>query len=173
MNCTLDEFVDFLFEFRANGWAGNAPEQTPSLPGMKEPGKYTKGSLEALDSYSGFYFAPGREIVWENGIPLWMMLYSGGMLPDYRKCQDFAKLTYAFLRKALLNPPRNAPYRGPNRFIDGDFKDFEYACTWNNNIDNPNGFLGREIICYKDKPVFLQDFIGGFIVHKNPSNIQR
>lgn len=162
MQTNHEELVQFILVAREKGWAGNAEKVSdPQRPGFTEY-VYFKDQWEYRDSYTGYYSAPGQEIVSLNGTPIWNMAYNGGMLPDYRNL-NFSTEVYAFLRRTLLRVDPVRPFRGPNKFVQGDF---EYQDESKGDIAQ---FRGRERILYKGLEVFSQDYIGGLIVHKSPS----
>ena len=155
----INELVEFLLEAKVNSYAGGGAELKPQRPGFKEL-EFSKGDWEYRDSYCGFFFAPGQEIVRYKGKPVWAMAYSGGMLSEYHGNKDFAKQTFTFLKKCLALVELSRPFRGPTNFKDGDF---EYKDANNGDISD---FSGTEHIYYKGKEVFRQHYIGGYIIPK-------
>jgi len=109
------------------------------------------------DSYIGFFQAPGMEEVRleKNGKTIWTMAYSGGMLPPYQKDFGFAKQTFTFLKRALSAVKESMPFRGPENLKE---EEWEYKNKVEGDIIR---FIGREIILFKGKEVFTQDYIGG------------
>ena len=110
------------------------------------------------DSYAGHFFAPGQEIVYYKGVPVWAMAYAGGMEFQYHGDEDLAHETFVFLKKALLAMDPEKPYRGPEHFGEGEWK---YISILEGDIKD---FIGNEKIYYKSDLVFEQNFIGGVIV---------
>ena len=159
MELNLEELAKFLVKAKSNTYAGDGNKISPQRPGFKEL-EYIGGNLEYRDSYSGFYLAPGQEIVRFKEKPVWSMAYSGGMVPEYHKNKDFAKQTFKFLKKALLRVEESRPFRGPEYFQEGDY---EYI---NSNEGTISDFKGTEKILYKGKEVFKQNYIGSLIIHK-------
>ena len=159
MELNLKELSRFLVKAKSNTYAGDGNKIHPQRPGFKEL-KYVEGNLEYRDSYSGFYLAPGQEIVRFKGKPVWSMAYSGGMVSEYHRNRDFAKQTFRFLKKALLRVEELRPFRGPEYFRE---EDYEYI---NSNEGTISDFKGTERILYKRKEVFKQNYIGGLIIHK-------
>lgn len=152
-----DELKSFLLDANVNGYAGDGNEVTPQRPGFSEI-EYGKDKWLFHDSYAGHYFAPGQEIVYYEGNPVWSMAYAGGMKFGSHGDKELAHETFTFLKKALLRMDPEKPFRGPKLFeeerwryvseLDGDIKDFH----------------GNEKIYKNDKLVFEQNFIGGIIV---------
>ena len=103
----LIELKQFLVKAKTCTYADEGKEVKPQRPGFKEL-EFLKGDWKYRDSYSGFFMAPGQEIVSFKGQPVWAMAYSGGMVKDHRKDKDFAKQTFTFLKKALLRVERTS-----------------------------------------------------------------
>jgi hypothetical protein len=168
----LEDLVQFILRARLHGYAGSAAKlKKPQRSGFKEFPPYAEGDFEYVDSYTGFYFAPGQEVVRFRGVPVWAMSYNGGMLPEFHGQIQFAKNTYDFLKKALLKVEGERPFRGPRRFEEDVFL---YVDESEGDIAS---FRGAERIFYtsidrdghvwfRDKEVYRQDYIGGLIIHK-------
>lgn len=156
-NIDMNELKEFLYDANANGYAGDGNEVAAQRPGFDEI-EYQKGDWLFHDSYAGHYFAPGQEIVYYKGQPVWAMAYAGGMRFEYHQDHDFTHETIVFLKKALLNMDRGKPYRGPENFAENNWK---YISTLAGDIKD---FVGNEKIYHKDKVVFEQNFIGGIVV---------
>ena len=152
--------AQFLINAKKQTYAsGDAKRVSPQAPGFKEL-EYTEGDWNYRDSYSGFYRAPGREVVRFKGKPVWDIHYVGGMKLGCYDDEQLAKNTFAFLKKALMLVKESKPFRGPERFQEGDY---EYLCNVEGDITD---FKGRERILFKEKEVFVQDYFGGLIIHK-------
>lgn len=158
MNYNIDELNNFLLDANANGYAGGGNEFTP--PGRPEFDEiqYRKGDWLFHDSYAGHYFAPGQEIVYYKNQPIWAMAYAGGMKFEYHGDEKLTHETIEFLKKALMEMDPTKPFRGPEKFEDGEW---QYISTVSGNT---NDFVGNEKIYHQDKLVFEQNFIGGVIV---------
>jgi len=159
MKISLEELANFLVKAKCKTYAGDGTEVFPQRPGFKEL-EYKEGDWEYRDSYAGFYFAPGQEIVRFQGTPVWAMAYSGGMRPEHHGNKEFAKQTFTFLKKALSRVEVTRPFRGPENFHDGDY---EYSDSSEGDITD---FKGTERILHQGKEVFRQDYIGGLILPK-------
>jgi hypothetical protein len=155
----LKELAKFLVKAKRQTYAGEGREVTPERAGFKEL-EYSEGYYNYRDSYTGFFSAPGQEIIRLNGVPIWSMAYSGGMKPEYFSDTEFATKIFEFLKKVLSRVAEDMPFRGPEKFKEGDF---EYINEVEGDITN---FRGHEKIVLKGKEVFSQDYIGGLIVHK-------
>lgn len=159
MEHNLNELARFLVKAKVQAYAGDGREVSPERPGFEEL-EFSEGIWNYRDSYSGFFFAPGQEIVRVNGQPVWAMAYSGGMRPEYHGDRAFAKRTFTFLKKALLLVEESRPFRGPNQLQEGDY---EYTDASEGDITD---FKGTEHILYQGNEVFRQHYIGGLIIPK-------
>jgi hypothetical protein len=160
MKINLKQLAKFLIEAKTKGGYGFGKKiKKPWRKGFIEL-QYKKGKFYFRDSYSGFFAAPGQEIVYYNNKPVWHMAYSGGMNPKFHKNIDFAEETYSFLKQALGKVPLSKPFRGPKRYKKGDYV---YTSKVTGNIKD---FTGVEKVFYKRKEVFRQYYIGGIIIDK-------
>lgn len=162
------ELARFLVRAKKNAWAGDRGKTQPERAGFKEY-IFTDGEWSYRDSYVGFYCAPGQEIVRFQEQPVWTMSYDGGMAQEFWEDENFARETFVFLKKALLQVEESMPFRGPERYeesnlvyknclIDGDIRRFE----------------GEESIISTstDALIFQQKYIGGLIVTKGGIEIK-
>ena len=156
----LKKLAKFLVKAKRNTYASGSEENIKSQrPDFKEL-EFKEGNWIYRDSYSGFFRAPGQEIVRFNGKPIWNMSYDGGMLPEFFGDVDFAIQTFKFLIKAMKMINESKPFRGPPNLKDGNW---EYKMKLEGNIKN---FRGTEKILFKRKIVFAQNFMGGLILDK-------
>lgn len=159
---SLETLVDFIVRAKKAAYAGDGAEvplDQIQTPGFKDL-SFKEGDWEYRDSYAGYFLAPGREVVWFQGRPVWMMAYSGGMSPDCRVDKTFAKQTFTFLKKALLLITADRPFRGPLSFSEGPYR---YEDSSEGGVTR---FRGREHIFYEGKEVFSQDYLGSLIIPK-------
>lgn len=158
MNINYNELKNFLINANKNGYAGDGKEvNPPQRPGFEEL-EYTEGDWLYHDSFSGHYFAPGQEVVYFKGKPVWAMAYAGGMKFKYHGDANLSKETFTFLKKALLAMDPEKPYRGPEKFNEGNW---QYTSTISGDIKD---FSGTETITRNGEVVFSQNFIGGVII---------
>jgi len=158
MAINYDELKKFLYNANAHGYAGNSNNAVPAQrPGFLEL-EYKEEDWLFHDSYAGHYFAPGQEVVYFQGKPVWAMAYAGGMETQYHGDQVTTQTVFIFLKKALrAMDPRN-PYRGPASFTEGEWKYFSEL------TGDVQDFTGNEMIYKGDQIMFQQNFIGGIIV---------
>ncbi len=112
----------------------------------------TQGPWKFHDNYFGGEPYGGREVVFFENNPVWIMTY-------YGRAEDLAKIKqlYGFLKKALALVPDEAPYRGPREFIEDEWR---YENKWEGLLDN---FSGEEIIYHQAKKVYSAKYIGGLV----------
>lgn len=155
----FSELAKFLVKAKKKTYAGEGEEITPQRFGFKEL-EYKVGDWYYRDSYSGFYQAPGQEVVYFQGEPVWAMAYSGGMRKEFRGDESLAKKTFGFLKECLSRVEEKEPFRGPRGYSEGDFS---YQMKIEGDI---NDFSGEEKIYHQGKEVFHQHFTGGAIIQK-------
>lgn len=155
------ELLGFIARAHKNTYA--APKELREKHKCKEPilsghkdYHFKEGDWEYHDSYAGSDWAPGREVVFLKGTPVWAMSYQGKHNEKYPS-EFFQEQAFPFLKTALRNVSEDMPFRGPSRFKEGDFEyqfniegDFQY-------------FKGRETITFKGIEVFFQDVMGELI----------
>lgn len=169
INFDLSKFATFLVNAKKNTYVlADSNKIIPQRLEFKEL-IYAEKDLEYRDSYCGFFFAPGQEVVRLKGFPIWVMSYSGGMLKEYHPNTinknnvskvKFAKDVFNFLKDALSRVDVINPYRGPKRYAQ---KDWVYKSKVNGTILD---FQGAEEIYFKNKLVFKQYYIGGLVINK-------
>lgn len=141
-----NETVDFLIRAKKKTYAGKGAETTASRPNSHDF-MYEEGGLKYIDTYLGGPVFTGEEAMWRNDIPFWAMNYSGRIIGDHFD-GDFLKL-------ALLNVPKETPYRGPESFQDGEYT---YCCKTNGS---PEWFQGYEEIQFCGEKIYECFFHGG------------
>ena len=178
----LEEFRDFIVDAKKSCYAGNGKEII--LPDGSKLLTFQKGDFYYEDNYDSFYQAPGRELVkWKNknGKRIWQMAYSGGMLNENgmvdinNKDEELAKKTFGFLKKVLLNVPREIPFRGPKDFVSIIIPSSTESFTYHNKphsnaTNNLIRFKGEEEIILgrggRFSYIFSQDYMGGLCIPK-------
>ena len=131
---------------------GGATTLAPLLPGSRQL-EYREDPLLYRDVYFGVRSFVGQETVYEGATPVWAMGYAGGVLTPAAARDDVLAI-YAVLRAALMRPAEDAPYRGPKRFVDGDY-------TYVNQLEKEaEAFSGTETITRRAAPVFRLHYAG-------------
>jgi hypothetical protein len=141
--------IDFLLRAKKATYAGKGAEADASRPNSHDL-HYMEGKLKYIDTYLGSAKFAGEEALWRDDTPFWAMNYVGRVLAD-----DFSG---DFLKEALLHVPKEAPFRGPAKFINGDYS---YVC----NVEGDFHWLnGAEEIYYKGNKIYECLFHGGDIL---------
>jgi len=113
---------------------------------------YEKDNWKYHDNYFGGEPYGGREVVFYDNKPVWMMVYYG-WVEEGNKPEEI----YKILSLALRNSTLEMPYRGPSEISDGSFK-------YINKIDGEaENFSGEEKIFNGDTLVYCAKYIGGLV----------
>jgi hypothetical protein len=147
------DFLDFLIEAKRKTYASGNPPTSSCRKASKDLG-YTNGAYGYLDSYLGTSDFIGEEIVYKDSVPIWGMNYFGLSIAD----ADGGDTGMGeMLHAALMEPPIEAPYRGPRSMKKGDC---EYRCSWYGEL---GAFGGEEEILRKGVRIYFLRFHGGVI----------
>ncbi|RLJ01269.1 MAG: XRE family transcriptional regulator [Candidatus Aenigmatarchaeota archaeon] len=151
------DFINFLIRAKINTWAGEGKKIRKS--DYSRNYYYKEGSFEYMDQYFGNLMDGGREVVFFDGKPVWIMCYHGGVLRDYN---DQSAEIFSFLRKALQSPPKEFPVRGPTSYTNDKFT---YKNSWKGDLYY---FWGDELILRNDNglKVYRRAYVGGEIRDK-------
>ena len=161
-----EELLSFITLAHRNTYAApkeirkKSKMQVPFLPEHKcyhfpNDGTTING-FEYFDGYAGSEWAPGREVVLFQQVPVWAMSYQGKHNENFSS-DFFQNQAFPFLKKALTNMDEKMPFRGPAEFTEGDF---QYTFKINGDYSY---FTGREAITHKGIEVFFQDVMGELI----------
>ena len=155
----MDEKSLLEFIARAHGNTYAAPKEIKFLYSCKIPilekhkdYDFTDGDWRYHDSYAGSIWAPGREVVFYKGEPVWSMAYQGKTIDGLS--EELVDETFTFLKTALINADERMPFRGPRAFAKGDF-DYRFLMTGDYRY-----FTGEEAIAYKRTIIFTQNVMG-------------
>lgn len=146
-----EQLISFLITAKQHTYASGKAAEASSRPNSHDL-HYTDGDYQYIDTYLGSFHFIGEEAVWEKGKAVWGMNYYGKMLVEEIP-QGFGE----FLKAALLRVPRQAPFRGPEEFSDGQY---HYYCRWSGPLGK---FSGQERILHNDKLIYELAFHGGEI----------
>ena len=108
------------------------------------------------DNYFGGEPFGGREVVFLNNQPVYIMVYYGRVDESIK---DFNPV-YKFLQEALALISDSNPYRGPNKY---EKDNFVYLNEFSGGIDN---FSGAEKILQDGKEIYIAKYIGGLVDQK-------
>jgi hypothetical protein len=112
---------------------------------------FSSGNYRMHDNYFGGEPYGGREVVFLDDKPVWMMVYYG-LVHDGAN-----KDVYGFLMESLSNNTVEMPYRGPAFFEKENWK-------YENEIKGEVGnFSGTEKIFKNENRVYEASYLGGFV----------
>lgn len=148
----IDEIKKYLIDSAKSGYASG------NVSSWKDEEDHSKtitnriGDFSMHDNFFGGEPYGGRQVIFKNKKPVWIMVYYGNVSEE-QEPNDI----YAVLREALKNPDHDLPVRGPKEL---DFENYHYAFTWSGDLDK---FLGNESIVKNGKKVYFANFIGGLV----------
>lgn len=114
---------------------------------------FEEGDWKYHDNYFGGEPYGGREVVFFQGHPVYIMTYYGWV---DEKAEN-VKEVYAILQKTLTLIPKDKPYRGPKELNESDYS---YSNNFQGEIDN---FSGEEIIKLDGQEVYRAKYMGGLV----------
>lgn len=113
----------------------------------------SRDDLTLHDNFFGGEPFGGREVIFEKGKKVWMMVYYGSVEENFN---DF-KSVYSFLREALRKNTEDVPYRGPKEYQKDEW-------LYVNEVEGDmESFSGEEKIFYKDESVYSAKYQGGLV----------
>ncbi len=114
---------------------------------------FEAGKFRYHDNYFGGEPYGGREVVWREGKPIYMMVYYGSV---EKEVEDI-RAVYQVLQRALSLLPPDCPYRGPAEYIEGDYR---YVNEYVGEVGN---FSGRETISCAGEVIYEARYVGGVV----------
>ncbi|MDD5463906.1 MAG: DUF5680 domain-containing protein [Candidatus Moranbacteria bacterium] len=150
----LNELCQFLVKAKKSTYAAGETARKIIEADKSTTLIFKDGDWEYHDNYFGGEPYGGREVVFFQGLPVYMMVYYGWVNETVTDVQG----TYKILQGALSLIPEDKPFRGPVEFIQGNLK---YSNIFEGEIDN---FSGEEIITSTDgKELYKAKYIGGLV----------
>ena len=138
----------FLIRAKQATYAGKGAETTSSRIASHDL-VYREGQLMYYDTYLGGDRFAGEEALWVSDVPYWSMNYVGRVTGE--------NFSGDFLKEALLHVPEEKPYRGPEKYENGDY-------TYSSFVEGEFGwFQGKEAIDYRGERIYECFFHGGMI----------
>ena len=148
----IQKLNEFLIKFNEAGYAsGNEGMWVKEQNGSTSI-NYENGEFKAHDNFFGGEPYGGREVVFQNNKPCWIMVYYGWVVEDFDKNE-----VYKALRNALMNQPKDFPVRGPKEI---EFNGFIYKNNWNGDLER---FSGKENILKDGIIVYEASYLGGLV----------
>lgn len=115
---------------------------------------FEDGNWKYHDNYFGGEPYGGREVVFFQNLPIYLMVYYGWVVEGVLDVNS----VYKTLQGALSLIPEDKPFRGPEKFNQDGIK---YTNIFEGEIDN---FFGEENITSKDgKEIYKAKYIGGLV----------
>ncbi len=142
------EIVEFLIKAKQATYAGKGAETDPSRERSHDL-IYRDGDYMYYDTYLGTAKFAGEEALWIKNIPSWSMNYIGRVTGE--------NFSGDFLKEALLHIPEDKPFRGPEKYTNGDYT---YECEISGDYE---WFQGKEVISYKGSQIYECVFHGGLV----------
>lgn len=142
----LDELIKFRLEANVNTYAAFMNEVASTRLDSHDF-RYQNGDWTYHDTYIGGDQFAGEEAVWKKGAAVYGMNYMGRVLGK--------EFSGNFLKDALRHADTKMPYRGPERYQDGEYL---YKCSVNGDF---SWFQGYEEIFWNDQKVYECYFHGG------------
>ena len=140
--------VSFLIRAKRATYAGKGAETTPSRTGSHDL-VYRENDLMYYDTYLGGEKFAGEEALWISDVPYWSMNYLGRVTGS--------PFSGDFLKEALLHVPEEMPYRGPEKYVNGDY-------TYTRSVEGDfDWFQGKETITWRGNPIYECVYHGGLI----------
>lgn len=145
-----EALIVFLIEAKKNTYASGFGKVDSSRPHSYDL-EFNSGKYKYIDSYLGTHLFTGEEAIWNQLNPVWAMNYSGRVIIE-------EKFSSKFLKKALMDPTIDYPFRGKPFYSEGDYT---YVMEANGDF---SWFIGRELIFNKDELVYELNFHGGLVL---------
>jgi len=114
---------------------------------------FEEGNYKYHDNYFGGEPYGGREVVFFQSKPIYLMVYYGWVDERIKDASE----VYRILQQALSQITEEHPYRGPAEFIEGAYK---YVNEYIGEVDS---FSGKEFIEYEGKIIYEAKYIGGLV----------
>lgn len=149
----MERLTNFLIEANRVGYAAGTSINTIKEKDGSTSIFFEKGEWKFHDNFFGGEPYGGREVIFFQGKPYWIMVYYG----QVSSTTGNIKSIYSFLQKALMAAPEEMPVRGPKQFRK---EDFEYTNEWQGNIEK---FSGKEKIIRAGEQIYDAKYIGGLV----------
>ncbi len=143
---------EFILEASRATYASGDESIKKKQPDGSTTIEFESGAYRYHDNYFGGEPYGGREVVFLDGKPLWMMVYYGFVHKGMEN-----KEVYSFLIESLSNTTLEMPYRGPVLYKNNEWK---YENTIVGEVDN---FSGTEKIFKNEICIYEASYIGGFV----------
>jgi hypothetical protein len=148
------ELRRYLLAAAKHGYADKANERTwTKQPDHSTTIQHAESPWSLHDNFFGGEPYGGREVVFYEDKPAWMMVYYGAVSPSVADVRG----VYSCLQDALAQPDDQMPVRGPRSLEQGSRR---YVATWEGNL---GGFRGSERILEGNDEIYSATFVGGWV----------
>lgn len=148
------QLCDFIAEPKSATYAAAAARVASKSPQSKNY-LFERAPFRYEDQYFGEIVDMGMETVWYQGIPVWGMVYRGGVQEEYTHLKP---ALFSFLKEALRHPVANFPTRGPEEYRRGKL------VYLNRPEGDMSAFHGSETILMDGEPACYRRYVGGLIL---------
>ena len=148
----LSELRQFLVAANSAGY-GNSETVIATLPDGGHLIEHRQDPWLFRDIFYGGHPYAGQEVIYSHQKPVWAMQYRGWLTQGGVLTSD----VYNFLKDALLQPPPEYPWRGPQRLKQDDWL---YLNNWQGELSQ---FSGQETISYQQNEVYCGLYFGGLV----------
>jgi len=148
----LNKLQEFILEASRATYASGDKSIKKSQKDGSTTIEYKNEDYFYHDNYFGGEPYGGREVIFLNKKPVWMMVYYGFVHKNIS-----AQIVYSFLVKSLSHSTLEMPYRGPSLYEEGGLK---YENNFEGDIKN---FSGTEKIYKSNICIYEAKYIGGLI----------
>ncbi len=142
----------FIFEASRATYASADKSLRQKQPDGSTSIQYENGLYKYHDNYFGGEPYGGREVVFFENKPVWMMVYYGFVYPEVEK-----EVVYSILTEALSSSSVEVPYRGPYLYEKGDLR---YENKLSGDVKK---FSGKEKIFENNICLYEADYMGGLV----------
>jgi len=151
-----EKLAEFLVKAKRATYAAGVVAEKVVEPDQSTSLRFVEGDFCYHDNYFGGEPFGGREVVFFDNQPVFMMVYYGRV---DEVIDDFGPI-YQVLMGALKKIPVSHPFRGPNSF---ETDDYLYENKYDGELEN---FSGEEKISYDGRVVYRAKYAGGLICQK-------
>lgn len=149
-----EDLHGYLLEVAKAGYANKDAERTwVKNPDGSTTIEHENNPWSMHDNFFGGEPYGGREVIFYEGKPFWMMVYYGEVSKEIEKPAEI----YSFLQDALSEPDPVMPIRGPKQIKANGMK---YEFESQGNIER---FSGEEKIEKDGKEIYRASFLGGLV----------
>jgi hypothetical protein len=145
---------EYLLTIARDGYADTEKQREwKKLPDRSTTIAHQSGQWRMDDNFFGGEPYGGREVVFFEDRPVWMMVYFG----EVATSESNVGAVYACLQKALSEPDEVTPVRGPREI---QLDSMKYETTWEGDILR---FKGVERISRDGEEIYTASYAGGLV----------